>query len=232
MGKKAKRGIKKRNESKSNRPANQKSSETKQTPTPTESHPTPTQQKSQTQHEKKSLSWKVVGLFSSLIILVLGFLGYGALWPKVTIDVSPAVASNFLSYQFTFANQACYPIKVVSTRIEAIHLSWPGNDVKNLGFMRNYTGIQIDGRESITMKFDNFKMTNTNKLDEGSIIIIKITYRLPLLKIDKTDSALFEVARDNGGNPIWVKRPLGKYANYEALSILFYDPPDPQTGIF
>jgi hypothetical protein len=51
-----------------------------------------------------------------------------------------------------------------------------------------------------------FIIQNPGKLVDGSKVKIKITYRIPLLGVEKSDSALFESAEDNSANPIWIKK--------------------------
>jgi hypothetical protein len=54
----------------------------------------------------------------------------------------------------------------------------------------------------------------------------------PFVNIEKTDSALFSAAKDNSENPVWVKRPLGDFSKYKAVSIINYAPTNPQSGLY
>jgi hypothetical protein len=163
MGKRHKRSVKNRNVRKSNRPANSKPEEKTETQTTTESKLTLPPPKEGiaipktnasgvgNKNDKKPSWYKRLVVF--LLILVLGRLGFQELWPKVMIEPSPAVDSGLLSYQFTFANRPFYPVKVVSTLVSAVDLSWPvvpvnGREyqMKDIGLMRQYTNVQIRRR--------------------------------------------------------------------------------------
>jgi len=177
-------------------------------------------------------------LISSLIA-VLGLFGYEALWPKVIIDPSAAVDSGILSYEFTFANQACYPIKVDRIDLYVIKLSWPNlswafssrnwpNDIgsmQGIGFRYDYKQVKIGGRNSIAMKLNPefaFEGYPVGKLKDGSKMAIKITYRLPLLRLQKTDCQFFESGQDIGGNPVWLKKPMENLGDETNYSIFYW----------
>ena len=156
-----------------------------------------------------------------------GFLGYDALWPKVVINSSPAVDSGILSYQFEFANQPSYPVKILTVIVSPKDFfTTTGNEFENVSFRGIYdSDVQIGGRESIIMSlYTAFHLPVGSKPKNGSKVVIRITYKLPLLKIEKTDSALFEVATDVSGNPIWIKKPIGDFDNYKPDAILNFKP--------
>jgi hypothetical protein len=158
-----------------------------------------------------------------LVVFLLGFIGCEALLPQVVIDASQAVDSGFLSNQFTFGNQAVYPVEIAYLTIYIVDVSWPkpfNSQFQNIGIWCPNVTIKIKGRDSGTVKIGNmFSMVDTNnpptKISEGSKFVIKATYKLPISSLTKTDSALFECARDSSGNTIWIKKPIGKYANYK-----------------
>jgi hypothetical protein len=228
MGKRAKKPARKQTGSKSNRTPKPKPTETTQIQGP--SGLPPGQQQTRTPlsvaQPSAKKDWghriwkKAFGVIVSFIALLIG---YRDLWPKVVIEPSQAIDPAFLSYQFTFENQPCYPIKISSVVITAVHLSWPSgnNEMSGMTFSNLYSDTSISGKDSITIKLDKaFTFPNAGKLEEGSKAIIKIYYILPLIRLKIADSALFEAGRDVAGNQIWLKRPLGKLANYKDRSFI------------
>jgi hypothetical protein len=83
---------------------------------------------------------------------------------------------------------------------------------------------ELGGKDFITLEIDRlFYFPNQGKITEGSKIIIRITYELPIpFHYSKEDSALFEAGKDASGNPIWIKKPMGGYANYRPLTEILH----------
>jgi hypothetical protein len=232
MGKDHKRSFKKRHVSKSNRPANSKPSKTEQTQKPKEPQITTPPIKEEKSGGRKPLWRKVVAGVVSLVLLLIG---YDGLWPKVVIEPSSAVDSGVTIYQFTLANQPCYPVKIISVDMSPINLTLTNQagwsmEFSNVTFHYPYTNknVQIGGRDSITIKIGNiFRFTPlSNKLKEGTKMVARITYQMPLIKIEKTDSALFEAAQDSNGNPMWIKKPIGQFINYKPTTVFIMFPKD------
>jgi hypothetical protein len=240
MGKHHQRPNKKGSEQKSNHPAKPQTSKTtqneqpKQAPLKKEGEPTtengalkPSKVNDE-QRGRMRFSWW--GFFSFIFSLILAVIGYDFLWPKIVIDYSQAVAFGLTSSQFTFSNQPRYPVEI--SHVDVIPIGFSANVtnqlkvvVKDMTIRQNYNGDQIGGKDSITVEVDSFlHFANIPTVNEGSKIIVRITYKLPVLKIQKTDSALFERARDSTGNGIWIKKPLGKLAYYKTESIWLVGP--------
>jgi hypothetical protein len=214
----------------SNAPTSSQTSGTIQTQIPTQPQLTPAIQSTtgQTwQTDAKRLLWRKRGaIVSFLLTLVLAAIGYDSLWPKILIDSSQVAAKGFAASQFTFANQTVYPVKIDHLDVIPIDFYSSGSTNTGLSFkymtLRTmYADTEISGKDFITIGVDDsMGFQAQSKVAENSKMIVKITYELPLLKVKKTDSALFEMAHDLNGNPMWIKKPLGRYTNYKTTSIL------------
>lgn len=227
MGKNHRRSAKKRNVKKLNHPSNTEQSKKTETPVAIQSPPTAFQNIDVKPDGKKSVSRTILGALISLGALGIGFFGYSELWPKVIIEPSPATSQGLLSYQMNFQNQACYPVKVTSVVIAIVNLKWLAHTnppavltMDNLATMTQFSHLQIGGHDSTTIKCNQFRFESPPKLFDGSKVILTITYRLPMIHIEKSDSVLFESATDNSGNSIWIKKPIGKFANYKPQTYL------------
>jgi len=160
--------------------------------------------------------------------MALALFGHDQLWPIVIIDSSPATDSGFLSYQFAFSNRPYYPIRMASVAVSAIDVRWldgfgDEGGIKGMRFVNNYADVRVGPSDAVTLKLDNiFDYTAARKLKPSSRILISVKYQFPLHSTVKTDSALFEVARDSSGNELWIKKPLtalGRYVDRSTIML-------------
>lgn len=85
----------------------------------------------------------------------------------------------------------------------------PGS-IQKMIFGLCYTNETIEGHDLITIEPDEGMkfIDSLGQIKVGSKLVLKVTYKLPFLYTEKTDSAFFEVGSDNAGNPIWIKNSI------------------------
>lgn len=168
--------------------------------------------------ENDSLWSRLSKLIYTIILAVVGFIGYEGMWPKVTIEASSAVDSGMLAYQFTFSNHPYYPVKIKSVTVYVIDLKMPFlpkpgqfDEFDHVKLIANYNtnNICIAGNDSITLKMNtSFRFANVGRVESGSRIIVKVTYELPVIKIRKSDYEALEAGSAIDNSLIWTKKPL------------------------
>ena len=123
-----------------------------------------------------------------------------------------------------------------SVTTSAVDMNWP--ELKNpqkiiymrgVSFLYTYTNeiVHIGARDSITIPVDGlFSFPHNGKLCENSMFIMKVTYKLPIIGIEKTDASVFESGQDAAGNPIWIKKPMTKhYLHWADISVVHIPEP-------
>lgn len=177
---------------------------------------------------RKTISGLMLFIITTIVLPLLGIIGFDNLWPRVEIDSSQTKGHGIINYQFQFMNQARYSVRIISLDIIIVDLTLSNVGANNtlvqkVTFRETYTNsdIRIDGKDSVTIKIDdNLDLLPKSKINEDSKIIIEMTYDLPFNLRRLKNRALFEANQEASGNVIWVKKPLGEYAHYVNGTIL------------